>query len=173
MLVCPSREEFARTYNRQATPISYVRNHLLPLSSNMAKFLTLAQTCRDVEHPGTRLLLHRSTPAAVLLVLLLRHIIVLLVLTPPLVVVVLVVLLTPRTAAVSQISRLRRCVCRWLTTRTCYLVLSWSSAMMYDDILCYTCYICAMMRYCAIYVVLYLYYDELYCAIVSAIILLL
>ena len=112
MPVCPTRDQFARIYRRQGTPVSSVPNHLLPLSCYMSNLLTLAQTCRDVEHPGTRLLLHRSTPAAVLLVLLLRQIVVLLVLTAPVVVVVLVMLLTPRTAAVSQISHLRRCVCR-------------------------------------------------------------
>ena len=110
--VCPTRDQIAHTYRRHGTPVSSVPNHLLPLSCYMSNLLTLAQTCRDVEHPGTRLLLHRSTPAAVLLVLLLRQIVVLLLLTPPLVVEVPVVLLTTQTAAVSQISRLRSYISR-------------------------------------------------------------
>ena len=43
--VFPSKEEFACIYRRQATPVSSVPNHLLPLSCYMSKLLTLAQTC--------------------------------------------------------------------------------------------------------------------------------
>ena len=78
----PSREEFARTYYAE-NPVSFEPNHLLPLSCYMAKLLTLAQTCREREVPGTRRPLvtllrvrrampHRCTTAAVLLVLLLE-----------------------------------------------------------------------------------------------------
>jgi hypothetical protein len=50
--VFPSREEFARTYYL-GTPVSSLPNHLLPLSCYMAKFLTLAQTCREPDVPAT------------------------------------------------------------------------------------------------------------------------
>ena len=110
--VCPTKDQIAHAYRREGTPVSSVPHHLLPLSCYMSNLLNLAQTCRDVEHPGTRLLLHRSTPAAVLLVLLLillLVVVVVLLLNP---VVLLVVLLPPRTRVVSQISHRQRCVTR-------------------------------------------------------------
>ena len=88
--VCPSREEFARTYY-SGTPVSSVPNHLLPLSCYMANLLTFAQTCRERDVPGTDPLVvllrvrrarsHRFTEAAVLLVFLMVVLLVVLLLS--------------------------------------------------------------------------------------------
>jgi hypothetical protein len=55
VLLCPSREDFARAYYAQI-PVSYVSNHLLQLSYYTAKYLTIAQTCREREVRGTNTL---------------------------------------------------------------------------------------------------------------------